>query len=272
MSQLERIDKNYASWIEEISQRYKRSQIKAATHVNSEMLQFYWSLGKGIVTLKAESRWGEIVIANLSSDRKAKLPEVKGLSETNIGYAKRFYLLYREWLVIHPQVEGELQTNAIWQIPWGHHKYIIDKYFNAPEKAMFFVHKTLENGWSRNVLLNFMDTDLYERQGRAISNFKNSLPAPQSKFEYPQRATIQEQSETIQKAIQKTIQKQLSKQQEAILVYLSKYPYATRKELVENIPDATMGGIIHNLSRLQELGLLKRIGGRKQGCWQIVEP
>ncbi len=92
------------------------------------------------------------------------------------------------------------------------------------------------------------------------------------KFEYPQRATIQEQSETIQKAIQKTIQKQLSKQQEAILVYLSKYPYATRKELVENIPDATMGGIIHNLSRLQELGLLKRIGGRKQGCWQIVEP
>lgn len=180
MSQLVRIDKDYASWIEELSQRYKRSQIKAATHVNREMLKFYWSLGKDIVTLKAESRWGEKFIANLSSDLKDKLPEVKGLSETSIGYAKRFYLLYNEWFKIHPQLGGELQDSAIWQIPWGHHKYIIDKFFNAPKKAMFFVHKTLENGWSRNVLLNFMDTDLYERQGKAISNFKLSLPTPQS--------------------------------------------------------------------------------------------
>ena len=62
MSQLVRIDKDYASWIEELSQRYRRSQIKAATHVNSEMLQFYWSLGKDIVTLKAESRWGEKIL------------------------------------------------------------------------------------------------------------------------------------------------------------------------------------------------------------------
>ena len=70
--------------------------------------------------------------------------------------------------------------NAIWRIPWGHHKYIIDRFFNEPEKAMFFVQKTLENGWSRNVLLNFMDTNLYERQGKAISNFKASLPSPLS--------------------------------------------------------------------------------------------
>lgn len=88
------------------------------------------------------------------------------------------------------------------------------------------------------------------------------------RFEYPERATIQ----NIQKVIQKTIQKKLSKQQETILIYLRKYPDATRKELVENIPDTTMGGIIYNLSRLQELGLLKRVGGRKQGFWQIVEP
>lgn len=88
------------------------------------------------------------------------------------------------------------------------------------------------------------------------------------KFEYPKRATIQERTETIQK----TIQKRLSRQQEAILAYLIKHPDATRKELYENITDVTMGGIIHNLSRLQELGLLKRVGGRKQGYWQIVEP
>ncbi|MDO4181386.1 MAG: ATP-dependent DNA helicase, partial [Bacteroidales bacterium] len=63
----------------------------------------------------------------------------------------------------------------------------------------------------------------------------------------------------------------LSKQQEAILAYLSEHPNATRKELCENIPGVTMGGIIHNLSRLQELGLLKRVGGKKQGYWQIME-
>lgn len=77
--------------------------------------------------------------------------------------------------------------------------------------------------------------------------------------------------QNVSEAIRKTIQKKLSKQQEAILIYLRKHPDATRKELVENIPDTTMGGIIHNLSRLQELGFLKRVGGRKQGFWQIVE-
>lgn len=80
--------------IEELSPRYKHSQIKAATHVNSEMLQFYWSLGKDIVALHAESRWGEKFLVNLSSDLRVKLPGVKGLSETSIEYAKRFYLLY----------------------------------------------------------------------------------------------------------------------------------------------------------------------------------
>ena len=179
-SQLAKIDKDYASWIEALSQRYRKSQIRAATHVNSEMLQFYWSLGRDMVTLHAESHWGDKFIANLSADLKAKLPGIKGLSETSIGYAKRFYLLYSEYFTIHPQVEGELQENAIWRIPWRHHKYIIDRFFNEPEKAMFFVQKTLENGWSRNVLLNFMDTNLYERQGKAISNFKASLPSPQS--------------------------------------------------------------------------------------------
>ena len=144
---------------------YKHSQIKAATHVNSEMLQFYWSLGKDIVTLHAESRWGEKFFVNLSSDLRAKLPGVKGLSETSIGYAKRFYLVYNEWFTIHPQVGGELQESAIWRIPWRHHKYIIDKCFNEPEKAMFFVRKTLENGWSRDVLLNFMDADSTNGKG-----------------------------------------------------------------------------------------------------------
>ena len=86
------------------------------------------------------------------------------------------------------------------------------------------------------------------------------------KFEYLERATTQNGQNTTRKTIQK-----LTEQQQAILVYLNEHPNATRKELCAKIPDATMGGIIHNLSRLQELGLLKRVGGRKQGYWQIIE-
>lgn len=132
------------------------------------------------MTLHAESRWGDKILKSLSDDLRKALPGIKGLSETSAGYAKRFYILYNEHFTIHPQIVGEFQENAIWRIPWGHHKYIIDRFFNEPEKAMFFVQKTLENGWSRNVLLDFMDTNLYERQGKAISNFKASLPSPLS--------------------------------------------------------------------------------------------
>ena len=116
----------------------------------------------------------------MSADLREALPGVKGLSVTSIDYAKRFYILYNEYHIIHPQVVGELMENPIWNIPWGHHRFIIDKCFDQPEKAMFFVRKTIENGWSRNMLLNFLDTDLYERQGKAITNFKMALPAPQS--------------------------------------------------------------------------------------------
>ena len=129
MSHLVELDKDYASWIQTLSARYKQSQIKAATHVNSEMLKFYWSLGKDIVTLQAESRWGSKFIKNLSADLRAALPNVKGLSETSIKYARSFNTLYNEDVVISPQLGGHLENNCIWLIPWGHHKYIIDKCF-----------------------------------------------------------------------------------------------------------------------------------------------
>ena len=84
---------------------------------------------------------------------------------------ERFYSLYANL----PQLGEDLK-----QVPWGHHKYIIDKFSDNPQKALFFVNKTIENNWSRSVLLNFIDTDLYERQGNAITNFKETLPATES--------------------------------------------------------------------------------------------
>ena len=184
MSRLIKIDKSYAEWIRMLSTRFKNLQIKAATRVNCEMLRFYWLLGKDIVKLKKEYKWGNGFIENLSRDLKDALPGQCSFSPTNLGYMRRFYLLYSS---IYPQLGENLNDNIIYpqageilfNIPWGHHKYIIDKCSNDPEEALFYVNKTIENNWSRSVLLNWLSTDLYKRQGKAISNFEDKLPTPQ---------------------------------------------------------------------------------------------
>ena len=124
MTTLIKIDGDYAEWIRNLSLRFRQGQIKAAIRVNSEMLRFYFSLGADIVNKKAESRWGDGFFKNLSRDLQNELPGVRGFSETNLRYAKYFYLLYNQTLTIHPQVGDEFD---IFKIPWSHHKYIIDK-------------------------------------------------------------------------------------------------------------------------------------------------
>lgn len=189
MSKLIKADKEYKRWITELSERFKVSKLRASIKVNTEMLRFYWLLGKDIVELKAESKWGDSIVKTVSQDLQVQFPDAKGFSETNIDYMKRFYILYSQLTEISPQVVGKSNNatsispqveGVLFQIPWGHHRYIIDKLRESPEKALFFVTKTAENGWSRSVLLNFITTDLYERQGKAISNFKNRLPSIQS--------------------------------------------------------------------------------------------
>lgn len=205
------LDKEYKSWIKTLSSRYRKSQIKAALKVNDEILHFYYDLGKDIVSMKAESKWGSGFMKNLSSDLKEENPEATCFSPTNLLYMKNFYLLYQSYLEKTPQVVEQIENKKItpqvgeknpifpqlWEkkentkitqqlveqiaadifsIPWGHHKVLIDKFQNQPQKALFFVHQTVENGWSRDTLLNFIGTDLYERQGKALTNFKSTLP------------------------------------------------------------------------------------------------
>jgi len=188
MSTLLNIDKSYTEWIKGISEKFRRSQIKAATSVNSEMLKFYWNLGREITEKKSQYQWGDKFFENLSRDLKALIPGIKSFSATNLRYMQRFYLLYPKVDTILSQVEEESAVQdeqivpqvgeEIFMIPWGHHKVIMDKYQDDVNKAMFFVHKTIANNWSRGMLENFVDTDLYERQGHAITNFKSALPQP----------------------------------------------------------------------------------------------
>ena len=152
MSNLIKTDTNYAEWIKSLSLRFRQSQIKAAVKVNSELIRFYWELGRDIVELKAEERWKENFWENLSHDLQTALPGVKGFSITNLQYTRRFYLLYSMTINEHPQVGGVLENGMsdrehpqiggvsksiryqdkneitpafvtqIYCVPWGHHK------------------------------------------------------------------------------------------------------------------------------------------------------
>ena len=166
--------KGFKKWVNSISAKYKQSQIKAAIKVNSEMLSFYFELGMEISITSFKATYGSKFYDNLSKELINNLPDIKGLSPRNLRYIEKFYLLYKDRVKILPQLVAQLYS-----IPWGHHRYIIDKCKNVDE-ALFFVNEVHKNNWSRDVLLNFLDTNLYKREGKAITNFNNQLPEEDS--------------------------------------------------------------------------------------------
>lgn len=198
------IDKDYAQWVEDLSARYRQSQIRASVKVNRELLRYYWELGRDIEEMHVEERWGQSVIKNLSIDLQHQNPNAKGLSVRNIYYCKKFYLLYRQYFTIVPQSVAQLEkgkvpqvvvqssevlpqiagqlSEVLFSIPWGHHRYIMDKCSEEPAKAFYYVRKTMEEGWSREIMLIHMDTNLYEREGKALTNFTRTLPAETSEL------------------------------------------------------------------------------------------
>lgn len=107
MSKLINVDSDYSLWINQLVERYSSCQIRATVKAYEELLRFYWSTGEDIIKKKAESRWGEGVINSISQDLTAALPGVKGLSPTNLGYAKRFYSLYSQLDTFYPQLVGK---------------------------------------------------------------------------------------------------------------------------------------------------------------------
>lgn len=182
MDKLVEVDAQYREWISEVSKRFHQSQIKAAVKVNDEMLRFYWQLGKELHDRKDKFSYGQSFYKTISRDLRRELPDVKSFSETNLRYMQKFAELYSEISNL-PQVGEDFRSEEIeplFAIPWGHHKIIIDKCNGNPKKALFFVNQVIQNNWSHAVLLNFLDTDLYERQGKAITNFNLTLPAMQS--------------------------------------------------------------------------------------------
>ena len=184
---------DFKSWVSQLKKDIRNTQIRAAIKVNTEMLRLYWRMGADICEKQKTASWGDSWLKELSRELMAEFPDMKGFSHRNLQYIRQWYLFYYEHITIVQQVVAQLENgngqqpvaqisaDVFFSVPWGHHLYIITQ-CKEVDKAVFYLNKTVEQGWSRAVLLNFLDTNLYERQGKAVNNFKRLLTDPKSEL------------------------------------------------------------------------------------------
>jgi predicted nuclease of restriction endonuclease-like (RecB) superfamily len=164
------VSKQYKTLLVEIKERILSSQVKAAVAVNQELISLYWEIGSSVYQKQQEEGWGAKTIEKLAKDLQSYFPNMKGFSHRNLKYMVHFAREY-------PDVTIGQQVVA--QIPWGHNILLLQK-LETIEERLWYAHKTIENGWSRNVLLHWLDVSLHKRHGKSINNFQITLPSPQS--------------------------------------------------------------------------------------------
>ena len=164
------IEKSYVTIIEDIKNQIRNAQHKAILNANKEMLILYWNIGK---IINEHSEWGNKFLNNLSSEILNEFPTSKGFSVRNLQNMVKFYREY-------PEIEI-VQTVAA-QIPWSHNLEILK--VKSKEQRLWYINKTIENGWSKNILAHQIDTNIYARQieQKKISNFSTNLPTLQSEL------------------------------------------------------------------------------------------
>lgn len=164
------LDKNYITLLENLKAEISKARMQAHLSVNKEMINLYWSIGNQILERQKQEGWGSKVIENISKDLRKEFPEMTGLSYQNISYMRQFVIEYRD---------QEILQQAIGEIPWGHNITIFSKIKNY-NKRIWYAQKTIEHGWSRNILLHQIESDLYSRDGKSINNFDKHLLPSQS--------------------------------------------------------------------------------------------
>ena len=198
-------NRDFKSWVSQLKQDIRNAQIKAAIKVNTELLRLYWRMGADICEKQKSASWGDGWLKELSRELMTEFPDMKGFSHRNLQYIRQWYLFYNQENTIVHQVVAQLEDvnvqqpvakldddmrqqpvaqiseDVFFSVPWGHHLYIISQCKDV-SRAVFYLKKTVENGWSRAVLLNYLDTNLYERQGKAVNNFNRLLANPQSEL------------------------------------------------------------------------------------------
>jgi predicted nuclease of restriction endonuclease-like (RecB) superfamily len=160
----------YDGFLEELKQRIRTAQVRAVLAVNRELVLLYWQIGREILERQDRAGWGAKIIESLAEDLHREFPDMKGFSRTNLLYMRAFAEAWPD----EPFVQ-----QVVGQIPWGHNLRILDLVKTRPERE-WYIRQTVQNGWSRNVLVLQIESRLYHRQGKAQTNFTATLPAPQS--------------------------------------------------------------------------------------------
>lgn len=161
---------NYKEFLNDLKERVATSRYKAALNVNREMILLYHHIGNEIIQSQEKHGWGAKIINQLSLDLRAEFPEMKGFSPQNLKYMKRFAEEYSF---------EEIGQQAVDQLPWGHNIILMYELSDKAERE-FYIKKTVEHAWTRNVLSMQIETNLYKREGKAVTNFSVKLPAPHS--------------------------------------------------------------------------------------------
>lgn len=161
---------DYEQWLSQVKSRIQTAQQYAAVTVNQQLLQLYWQLGTSILQQQAEQGWGTKVVDQLAQDLRRAFPTMKGFSARNLKYMRRFADVWR-----NPQF---VQQPAA-QLPWFHHCTLLDK-LGTEEERLFYMQKAQQYGWSRNVLVHHIESNLIGREGKALTNFTSTLPNPLS--------------------------------------------------------------------------------------------
>ena len=164
------INQEYNKFLQRLKERVASSRYKAALAVNRELTLLYHHIGTQILEAQSKQGWGAKVIDQLSRDLVSEFPEMKGFSTRNLKYMRKFAEEYGA---------EAIGQQAIDQLPWGHIVTLIYDISSKTERC-FYIQRALQNGWSRNILSMQIETNLFKRQGNAITNFQDKLPSPQS--------------------------------------------------------------------------------------------
>lgn len=164
------VPEGYGNLLADLKERIRSAQVRAALAVNRELVLLYWQIGREILARQEQEGWGTKIVTRLAKDLKQEFPEMKGFSRANLLYMRAFAAAWTDEQIVQ-QVVG--------QIPWGHNVRLLDK-VSDPEQRLWYARQTIAYGWSRAVLEHQIETQLYQRQGKAITNFESTLPKPQS--------------------------------------------------------------------------------------------
>jgi predicted nuclease of restriction endonuclease-like (RecB) superfamily len=170
MTELLPNSKVYRDLLANVKAQIRTARVRAALAANRELVLLYWQIGREILTRQRQEGWGTRVIDRLAQDLHVEFPDMQGLSTRNLKYMRSFAEAWPEQPIVQ-------QLAA--QLPWFHNCVLLDK-VKAPTERLWYAEQTIENGWSRNVLVMQIESGLYRRQGSATTNFQTTLPQPDS--------------------------------------------------------------------------------------------